>query len=253
MLFERIQELCKRNATTPTALCLEITGSSGNLPTWKKGNIRNDYLISIAKHFNVSTDYLLTGKPPVYQPAPRPVQSRPQEVPPAAPYKVPEAKLKKYLTKALKDLFACETISRDLRNYPGITLDVNNIPKIAVDAQIYRPAFTRLQVSESSLAHRTFSDATSLDIWLQHTPYLADVQISPKRLEGFINLYHNVGSLEKNMPDAKRQRLYPTREEFERIALYNENLPEYRALFDMFDKEASGQPDVKPSPKENIG
>jgi len=36
-----------------------VTGSSGNLPTWKKGNIRSDYLTKISEIFNVSTDYLL--------------------------------------------------------------------------------------------------------------------------------------------------------------------------------------------------
>lgn len=58
-MFERIQELCRKNGTNITSLCKEITGSSGNLPTWKNGNIRNDYLIKIADYFNVSTDYLL--------------------------------------------------------------------------------------------------------------------------------------------------------------------------------------------------
>ena len=59
MIYERLCGLCKTNNTTPTALCVKITGSKGNLPTWKKGNIRSDYLLAIAKEFNVTTDYLL--------------------------------------------------------------------------------------------------------------------------------------------------------------------------------------------------
>ncbi|MCM1103250.1 MAG: hypothetical protein NC409_04005 [Clostridium sp.] len=59
MIFERINELCKQNNTTVSALCKEITGSSGNLPTWKKGIIKTPWLISICKKFNVSADFIL--------------------------------------------------------------------------------------------------------------------------------------------------------------------------------------------------
>lgn len=69
--FTRLQDICKANGTTPTALCKIITGSSGNLATWKKGNIRADYLQKIADYFNVSVDYLLTGQK----------EKAPQEIP----------------------------------------------------------------------------------------------------------------------------------------------------------------------------
>ena len=59
MIYDRLKTLCKEFNTNPSSLCIKITGSSGNLPTWQKGNIRSDYLIAIAKEFNVSTDYLL--------------------------------------------------------------------------------------------------------------------------------------------------------------------------------------------------
>lgn len=58
-MYEIIQNLCKTNGITITALCEKITGSKGNLSTWKKNNIRNDYLLKISEYFNVSTDYLL--------------------------------------------------------------------------------------------------------------------------------------------------------------------------------------------------
>ena len=59
MIIETIQTLCENNGTTLTALCKEITGSSGNLPTWKKDKIRLDYLLKIADYFGVTPDYLL--------------------------------------------------------------------------------------------------------------------------------------------------------------------------------------------------
>lgn len=58
-MYNRIQKLCKENDTTITSLCETITGSRGNLSTWKKGHIRSDYLLSISQYFDVSSDYLL--------------------------------------------------------------------------------------------------------------------------------------------------------------------------------------------------
>lgn len=58
-MFERIDYLCKKNNITITKLCLEITGSKGNLPTWKKGNINPASLMKIADYFSCSVDYLL--------------------------------------------------------------------------------------------------------------------------------------------------------------------------------------------------
>lgn len=61
-MYKRIQDLCKAHNTTITALCTEVTGSPGNLATWKKGYMRSDYLLTVAKKLNCTTDYLLTGK-----------------------------------------------------------------------------------------------------------------------------------------------------------------------------------------------
>ena len=58
-IYELIAKLCKEKGTSPTALCIEITGSRGNLPTWQKGSINPNSLTKIADYFNVSTDYLL--------------------------------------------------------------------------------------------------------------------------------------------------------------------------------------------------
>lgn len=59
MIIEKIESICTKNGTNLTALCKEITGSSGNLPTWKKDKIRVDWLRSICIKFNISSDYLL--------------------------------------------------------------------------------------------------------------------------------------------------------------------------------------------------
>lgn len=59
MIFEKLDDLCAKNGTNITTLCKEITGSTGNLPTWKKDRIRPDWLRSICLKFNISSDYLL--------------------------------------------------------------------------------------------------------------------------------------------------------------------------------------------------
>lgn len=61
-MYNRIEKLCKERGTTITAVCTLVTGSSGNLSTWKKGYMRSDYLLKVSEYLNVSMDYLLTGK-----------------------------------------------------------------------------------------------------------------------------------------------------------------------------------------------
>lgn len=58
-IFIKIKQLCADHHTTVTALCLELTGSKGNLATWKKGNIKAEYLFKIAQRFQVSVEYLM--------------------------------------------------------------------------------------------------------------------------------------------------------------------------------------------------
>jgi len=59
LIYQRIKLLCVENGTTMTTLLKEITGGGGNMPTWKKGHIRSDYLIAICLKFNVSADNIL--------------------------------------------------------------------------------------------------------------------------------------------------------------------------------------------------
>lgn len=60
-MISRIKAMCKDRGTNITALCLKVTGSSGNLATWNKGYMRSDSLAKVAVELGVSTDYLLFG------------------------------------------------------------------------------------------------------------------------------------------------------------------------------------------------
>lgn len=58
-MYNRLQELCRKKNTNVTELCVVVTGSSGNLGTWKKGHMRSDYLAKCADILGCSTDYIL--------------------------------------------------------------------------------------------------------------------------------------------------------------------------------------------------
>jgi len=78
MIYERFKELCERNNTSPTAICEKITGSKGNLATWKKGSVRSDDLNKIADYLDVDVNYLLgrTDTPPRYSKSPNQRKAR---------------------------------------------------------------------------------------------------------------------------------------------------------------------------------
>ncbi len=58
-MYELLEKMCREKGITITKLCVDITGSKGNLATWKKGNINPTSLVKIADFFGVSTDFLL--------------------------------------------------------------------------------------------------------------------------------------------------------------------------------------------------
>lgn len=61
--YERIKTLCQENGTTPTALCRLLNLSTAMPTQWKNGRMPgSDTLLLLANHFDVTTDYLLTGK-----------------------------------------------------------------------------------------------------------------------------------------------------------------------------------------------
>lgn len=61
-MYSRLENLCNKKKISITALCVKVTGSSGNLSTWKKGYMRSDYLSKCADILDCSVDYLL-GRP----------------------------------------------------------------------------------------------------------------------------------------------------------------------------------------------
>lgn len=58
-MYEKLKHLCQENNVSISNLCMEVTGSTGNLATWKKDYMRSDYLQKVAQNLGVSTDYLL--------------------------------------------------------------------------------------------------------------------------------------------------------------------------------------------------
>lgn len=63
MFYIKLQELCNNKKITITNLALELGISRSNVTNWKNGSIpKSDKIQKIAEYFNVSTDYLLTGK-----------------------------------------------------------------------------------------------------------------------------------------------------------------------------------------------
>lgn len=63
-IADRIQQLIKNHNETATHIMLQLGLSPNALSEWKKGKAKPsaDAIIKIAKYFDVSTDYLLTGK-----------------------------------------------------------------------------------------------------------------------------------------------------------------------------------------------
>ncbi|GJM78025.1 hypothetical protein HMSSN139_05210 [Paenibacillus sp. HMSSN-139] len=63
-IYERIELLIKNNGMTKKAFCLELGISTGNLGDWKRGKSTpsTNKLIEIAAFFDVSLDWLMTGR-----------------------------------------------------------------------------------------------------------------------------------------------------------------------------------------------
>ncbi len=63
MFYDQLEVLCKRNNISVTGITKQLGMSTGTVAKWKDGIIPNgETILKFAKHFNVSTDYLLTGK-----------------------------------------------------------------------------------------------------------------------------------------------------------------------------------------------
>lgn len=66
MYYENFEKLCKMKGVKPGTVSRETGISTATLSNWKKGNYtpKQDKLSIIADYFNVSVDYLMTGKEP---------------------------------------------------------------------------------------------------------------------------------------------------------------------------------------------
>ena len=63
MFWEQYQKLCQKLGKSPNGVAKELGLSSGTVTFWKNGKIpKSDTLQKIADYFNVTVDYLLTGK-----------------------------------------------------------------------------------------------------------------------------------------------------------------------------------------------
>lgn len=63
MFYEQLIYLCKKHDEKPTPLIKKLGYSAGNIQQWKNGaSVNSEILIAVANHFNVTIDYLLTGK-----------------------------------------------------------------------------------------------------------------------------------------------------------------------------------------------
>lgn len=65
-MYERFKELCKRKGVSVSKACKDIGISPGNVNNWKqRDSIPSSEICNrIAKYFDVSIDYFVTGKIP---------------------------------------------------------------------------------------------------------------------------------------------------------------------------------------------
>lgn len=63
MFIDQLLILCEKENIKLTTLMKQLDLSTGNIKRWKDGaTVKSDILIKFAEYFNVSCDYLLTGK-----------------------------------------------------------------------------------------------------------------------------------------------------------------------------------------------
>lgn len=55
MFYEILKEICEKKKTTPSAVCVALGMSKGNVTKWKHGSSPNvDTVVKIADHLGVS-------------------------------------------------------------------------------------------------------------------------------------------------------------------------------------------------------
>ena len=63
-ITERIRELCRKNGTSVTKLEKALGYGNGSITKDSTKSLKCDRAIAIARYFNVSVEYLLTGEDP---------------------------------------------------------------------------------------------------------------------------------------------------------------------------------------------
>lgn len=63
---DRVKAICKERKIAISKLEKELGLPNASIAGLKRGEISSDRVVKIAKYFNVSTDYLLTGKEKTY-------------------------------------------------------------------------------------------------------------------------------------------------------------------------------------------
>lgn len=61
-MYQKIKDLCEKNNISVYQLEKELGLSTGSVSKWEKSIPRADTLLKVAKHFNVSINYLLSDK-----------------------------------------------------------------------------------------------------------------------------------------------------------------------------------------------
>ncbi|MDE6798082.1 MAG: helix-turn-helix domain-containing protein [Ruminococcus sp.] len=61
-IFNNIIDLCDRKNITVSNVMGSFATSKSAMPAWKKGNIPPDTVVRLAEFFEVSVEYLITGK-----------------------------------------------------------------------------------------------------------------------------------------------------------------------------------------------
>lgn len=75
--FRRYEYLCRQEGKTPTGVAIDLGLSRASVSRWRNGSMPNPEALSIiAKHFDISTDYLL-GNTDIKNP---PNQSDPEDI-----------------------------------------------------------------------------------------------------------------------------------------------------------------------------
>lgn len=67
-MYSIFEELCNKNGVTPYKVGKETNIATSTLSDWKSGKStpKQDKMKKIADYFNVSVDYLMTGKEPEF-------------------------------------------------------------------------------------------------------------------------------------------------------------------------------------------